>query len=228
MLLEELKHIKETKIGIVTALCTFEGRSHKLDEYMEDLKSAADAACTVTPVHLGITQVCVPPRARAQRARAARTAALRDAARALRLRAPAPRGESLSGARGTCTSSKSAIVEMAARVGGSLAAMEMMAKAAGSDAAMIASGHSRLFLSVKEVQWLLLESDVVVKQTVTKVLGEVEAISAASGVSAERLGIFFDLASEKDVESTAAMIDVDEVQKKEQKKHIGEVIKFFG
>ena len=46
-LLEKLKHIKEIKIGLMTALLTFEGRNHNSDGYMLDLKSAADAACTV-------------------------------------------------------------------------------------------------------------------------------------------------------------------------------------
>ena len=121
---------KKTKIGLMTALRTFKGRSHTLDEYMEDLKSAADAACTV----------------------------------------------------------RNGIAEMAARGGGNLAAMETMAKAAD---AVIASCHSRLFLRVNEVQWLLRESDVVVKQTVTKVLEEVKAISAASGVAAVRWGFLW-------------------------------------
>ena len=116
------------------------------------------------------------------------------------------------------------IVEMAARGGGggnSVVRMEAMAKAA--DNAVIATGHSCLFLSVNEVQRLLRESDVVVKQTVTKVLKEMKAMSAASGVAAERLGIFFDRANEEDV----VVIKADEVQEKEQKKHIGEMIKFF-
>ena len=45
-------------------------------------------------------------------------------------------------------------------------------------------------------------------------------------VAAERLGFFFDRATrnEEVVESTALMMEVDEVQKK----HIGEVIMFFG
>ena len=45
---------------------------------------------------------------------------------------------------------------------------------------------------MNEVQWLLRESDVVVMQTVTKVLQEVKAMCEASGVAAERLGIFVD------------------------------------
>ena len=161
MLPEEVKHIKKTKIGLVKALCSFEGRSHTPDEYMEDLKSAADAASIV----------------------------------------------------------RNDIVEMAARDGGgNLVATETKAKAA--DAAVIASGHLRLFLSVNEVQWLLLEKDGVVKllkQTVSKVLEEVKAMSTASGVAVERLGLFFDETNEEDVESTSGvMIKVDQVQKKKQ------------
>ena len=97
-----------------------------------------------------------------------------------------------------------------------------MAKAA--DSALIASGNSRLFLSVNEVQWLLRESDVVVNQTVTKMPKEVKAMSTASGVAAERFGILFDRANEENV----AVMDADEVQEKKQKKHIREMIKFFG
>ena len=59
----------------------------------------------------------------------------------------------------------------------------------------------------------------------TKVLKEVKAMSAASGVAAERVGIFFDRANEEDV---AVMEEAVEVQEKEQKKRIGEMIKFFG
>ena len=115
------------------------------------------------------------------------------------------------------------IVEMAARGGGggNLAAMETMAKAAD---AVIASCHSRLFPGVNEVHWLLRESDVVVKQTLTKVLKEVKAMSMAFCVAVERLGLFFDETNEEDV----VVIKADEVQEKEQKKHIGAMIKFFG
>ena len=163
MLKEELRYVLTTNIGLEKALCKFEGRSHTPDEYMEDLKSAADVACTV----------------------------------------------------------RNGIVDMAARGNGNWAVMETMAKAV--DNAAIASCHSRLFPGVNEVHWLLRESDVVVKQTLTKVLKEVKAMSAACGVAAERLGIFFDRANEEDV----VVIKADEVQEKEQKKHIGEMIKFF-
>ena len=54
---------------------------------------------------------------------------------------------------------------------------ETMAKVA--DNAVIASGHSRLFLSVNEVHWPLREGDVVVMQTVTKVLPPPSPIAAA-------------------------------------------------
>ena len=74
------------------------------------------------------------------------------------------------------SATRNKIVEMAARGGGgnSVVRMETMAKVA--DNSVIASGHSRLFLSVNEVQWLLRESDVVVMQTGTKVLQEVKAM----------------------------------------------------
>ena len=130
MLLEELKHIKQNQDWPHEGAVHIQ-RTQPHFQYMEDLKSAADAACTV----------------------------------------------------------RKGIVETAARGGGNLAAMERMAKAA--DAAVISSGHSHLFLGVKEVQWLLRESDVVVKQTVTKVLEEVKAISAASGVAAVRWGFLW-------------------------------------
>ena len=65
----------------------------------------------------------------------------------------------------------------------------------------------------------------VVKQTVTKVLKEVKAMSMAFCVAVERLGLFFDRANEEDVD---VMEEANEVQEKEQKKHIGAMIKFFG
>ena len=79
---------------------------------------------------------------------------------------------------------------------------------------------------MNEVQWLLRESDVVVMQTVTKVQ-EVKAMREAAGVAAERLGIFLDrLNEEEEEEDVAVVVDSnDEVQEKEQKKHIGAMIK---
>ena len=52
----------------------------------------------------------------------------------------------------------------------------------------------------------------------------------ASGVAAERLGNFLDrLNEEEEEEDVAVVMDTnDEVQEKEQKKHIGAMIKFFG
>ena len=132
------------------------------------------------------------------------------------------------------TTTRTEIIEtMAAarvQVGGNLAIrMETMAKVA--DNAVIASGHSRLFLSVNEVQWLVRESDVVVMQTVTKVMQEVKAMYEASGVAAERLGIFLDRLNEEDEDEDEDEVEVDEEQEKkekEYKKHIGAMIKFFG
>ena len=78
--------------------------------------------------------------------------------------------EDLKMAAEVASATRNEIIEMAAArgvvgVGGNLAIrMETMAKVA--DNAVIASGHSRLFLSVNEVQWLLRESDVIVMQTV--------------------------------------------------------------
>ena len=138
--------------------------------------------------------------------------------------------EDLKMAAEVAITTRNDIVEMAARGGGGGGGgnfevrMETMAKVA--DNAVIASGHSRLFLSVNEIQWLLRESDVVVMQTVTKVLKEVKSMYEASGVAAERLGFFFDRLNEG--EDVAVVVDADEVQEKEQKKHIGAMIKFFG
>ena len=140
--------------------------------------------------------------------------------------------EDLKMAAEVATTTRTEIIEtMAAarvQVGGNLAIrMETMAKVA--DNAVIASGHSRLFLSVNEVQWLVRESDVVVMQTVTKVMQEVKAMYEASGVAAERLGIFLDRLNEEDEE--VVVNDADEEQEKkekEYKKHIGAMIKFFG
>ena len=130
------------------------------------------------------------------------------------------------------TTTRTEIIEtMAAarvQVGGNLAIrMETMAKVA--DNAVIASGHSRLFLSVNEVQWLVRESDVVVMQTVTKVMQEVKAMYEASGVAAERLGIFLDRLNEEDEDEDEVEVDEEQEKKeKEYKKHIGAMIKFFG